>query len=599
MVDGGETSDGPNGGSATAIRAAMDRILASDALRGAPQLSAFLSFIVERALAGRGGELKGYTIAVEAFGRAPDFDPQTDPIVRVEAGRLRKALALYYAGEGADDPVRITMPVGAYVPVFQSVVPAAPAEPEAPRHEPQPAAAIESAAPVAAASAAARPDYGALAGRVLLWAALGLLVGAAIFLVWRDARQALDAVRLNAPAQNGAAADGDRAETGAVNAYLPVISVSFGETPSDPGLADVARTFTRLLVDALARFDDMVSIKAPADASEAQEKPDYTFEMNLDRVGDSVEGFGRLSFVRDGRIVWTTSTMRSLAGGAEDGALQELARRLAIRLAEPFGIIHADFRQAANSPAMRCLFKALNVRRTMKADDHLAARTCLEEVVEKDPGFHPAWSQLSLLILDEYTFGLNPKSGMPLERAMAAAMTAVRLAPSSARAQQAMMDVHFARGAIEDALKAGQEATARNPYDPDIMADLGARYIQLNRPAEGLPLLERAIELSTGRPSWYDFFAFVGAHLLGASKVAEAHAAILVADESPLSLLGRSLHAAVTGDDVGAMAAMRRLAQIEPLLVVDKRLFLSRAGFSSVVIDRILVDLGPAAAITP
>jgi predicted Zn-dependent protease len=200
-----------------------------------------------------------------------------------------------------------------------------------------------------------------------------------------------------------------------------------------------------------------------------------------------------------------------------------------------------------------------------------------------------------LLILDEYTFGLNPRPA-PLDRALSAAVTATRLAPSSARAQQVLMDVHFARGAIEDAVRAGREALARNPYDPDIMAGLGARYIQLNRPAEGLPLLERAIELSSGRPPWYDFFAFLGAHLMGADKLAQTHAAILLADESPLSLLGRALSYAVAGDEVGAMAAMRRLAEIEPLFPVDGRLYLTRAGFSTAVIDRILADLGPAAA---
>jgi tetratricopeptide (TPR) repeat protein len=317
--------------------------------------------------------------------------------------------------------------------------------------------------------------------------------------------------------------------------------------------------------------------------------------MNVNRAGDAIEGFGRLRFVRDGRIVWTTSTMRTLTPASQDSELQDLARRLAIRLAEPFGIIHADFRQATTSPATRCVFQALNVRRTMRADDHLAARDCIEELVERDPGFHPAWSQLALLILDEYTFGLNPRPA-PLDRALSAAVTATPLAPSSARAQQVLMDVHFARGAIEDAVRAGREALARNPYDPDIMAGLGARYIQLNRPAEGLPLLERAIELSSGRPPWYDFFAFLGAHLMGADKLAQTHAAILLADESPLSLLGRALSYAVAGDEVGAMAAMRRLAEIEPLFPVDGRLYLTRAGFSTAVIDRILADLGPAAA---
>ncbi|MCO5089381.1 MAG: hypothetical protein M9917_00005, partial [Bosea sp.] len=103
---------------AAIIRAELDHVLASDAFRAAPQLSAFLSFVVGRTLAGRAAELKGYTIAVEGLGRPADFNPQLDPIVRVEAGRLRRALAQYYAGDGDGDAVRISMPVGGYVPVF-------------------------------------------------------------------------------------------------------------------------------------------------------------------------------------------------------------------------------------------------------------------------------------------------------------------------------------------------------------------------------------------------------------------------------------------------------------------------------------------------
>ena len=77
----------------------------------------FLRFVVETTLAGRADRLKGYTVGVEALGRRDDFDPQVDAIVRVEAIRLRAALARYYSGAGASDH-RIEMPRGGYVPQF-------------------------------------------------------------------------------------------------------------------------------------------------------------------------------------------------------------------------------------------------------------------------------------------------------------------------------------------------------------------------------------------------------------------------------------------------------------------------------------------------
>jgi hypothetical protein len=104
------------------VRAALEQVTQSNHFRASLRLTAFLRFVVERTLAGRLKEIKGYTIAVEAFGRDPSFEPDTDPIVRVEAARLRRALAAYYAGRGRADRTIIDMPRGSYVPRFRRPV---------------------------------------------------------------------------------------------------------------------------------------------------------------------------------------------------------------------------------------------------------------------------------------------------------------------------------------------------------------------------------------------------------------------------------------------------------------------------------------------
>src|SRR6185312_2890509 len=86
----GAQADNPVGDSE--IRVVLERMAASEAFRGSPQLIAFLRYVVEATLDGHADRIKGYTIATEALGRTPDFDPQSDPIVRVEATRLRRAL---------------------------------------------------------------------------------------------------------------------------------------------------------------------------------------------------------------------------------------------------------------------------------------------------------------------------------------------------------------------------------------------------------------------------------------------------------------------------------------------------------------------------
>lgn len=100
------------------VKQALARLLAWPDLARSPQLANFLTYIVERRLTGDAQAIKAYSIAVDVFGRSPDFDPQADPIVRVQARRLRALLDQYYIGPGVDDPVRIQLPIGRYVPDF-------------------------------------------------------------------------------------------------------------------------------------------------------------------------------------------------------------------------------------------------------------------------------------------------------------------------------------------------------------------------------------------------------------------------------------------------------------------------------------------------
>ncbi len=108
------------------VRRALEACLRSTPFVRSPKLAAFLTFVVEEELAGRGDEIKAYTIAVRALGRSPGFDPVNDPSVRVEAGRLRRALDDAYTHHVEVGTLRIRIPTGGYRPVFQAVPPGAP-----------------------------------------------------------------------------------------------------------------------------------------------------------------------------------------------------------------------------------------------------------------------------------------------------------------------------------------------------------------------------------------------------------------------------------------------------------------------------------------
>ncbi len=102
-----------------AIEAVLDKLLGSTTLAPNPTLRRFLDYVVRQTLAGNSDRLKEYTIGVEVFARGARFDPRRDAIVRVQAFTLRERLREYYRTEGSTDPIAISIPRGAYRPVFE------------------------------------------------------------------------------------------------------------------------------------------------------------------------------------------------------------------------------------------------------------------------------------------------------------------------------------------------------------------------------------------------------------------------------------------------------------------------------------------------
>src|SRR3982751_3670007 len=104
---------------ATAVRTALESVLANAAFTGSEKLSHFLRFVVEETLEGRGDRIKDYVIGVEVYGKRTSYDPRTDSSVRVEAARLRSKLSRYYETDGHDEALLISVPKGSYVPTFE------------------------------------------------------------------------------------------------------------------------------------------------------------------------------------------------------------------------------------------------------------------------------------------------------------------------------------------------------------------------------------------------------------------------------------------------------------------------------------------------
>ena len=108
----------------SAIRRQLEKIVAHGLFARSERMGRFLRFAVERTIEGKGDVLKEYLIGVEVFDRKGSYDPRVDPIVRVEARRLRSKLKAYYDGDGREDPIVFEFNTGTYAPAIRERRPA-------------------------------------------------------------------------------------------------------------------------------------------------------------------------------------------------------------------------------------------------------------------------------------------------------------------------------------------------------------------------------------------------------------------------------------------------------------------------------------------
>jgi len=572
------------------IRVALERMAASEAFRGSPQLVAFLRYVVDATLRGAADRIKGYTIAVEALGRADNFDPQTDPIVRVEAMRLRRALARYYDNGGKHDPVAIDLPLGNYVPTFRRVAPAgpvAPAEPpsvaaqEPPRH----ARWRDANWPRIAASLALVALGGGIYGGLDLW----------FDFKTPNPNTALVTAQTRASEQ-----------TARSTAAYPVIYVGTFQPAGDAGAAQADRLRGKVR-DALARFDEIAVISGPPPAADRRRAGVTDTQASHYALTASVETSKTglisvallLADLSDGRIAFARTFAR-MRHDDDVGAEEAIVREVAVALAQPYGIIHARERalhmgSATGDPRYRCLIDFYDYWRTSDVGQHARVRDCLERATAADPSFAPGFAALAEIVLQEHRRGLNPRAGdePSLERALRAARHAVELRPGSAHAHQALMDALFMRGAYALALEAGDKAVTLNPYHPSVLGCYGARLIALGHVEKGGRYMREAAQAGTVRPGWLEFYLFFAAYLSDDQRAAAAHASQMVLSQFSLGLLAHALVAVQSGKPALAREHLAQLGETQPPWREDLPREIRKLFPAEAIAVRLIRDLSP------
>lgn len=595
-----DTQPLPSGVSAEAVREALARVLEADELRPSPQLSNILRFVVEATLDGRQDAIKGYTIAVEALGRDPSFDPQADPIVRVEATRLRRALERYYAGAGTNDDIEIMVPRGSYVPQFrlrrEGAAPAltpslAPGADEAP---------VDAPADVEAPRADRwRPRWPliALFAGLILAVAVGGMMEALDPLGWR----ALIAGPQPHPVERANRLGIPMVEVRSFEATGAPTPASTGGTPEfDPRALEVR------VRDALARFD-LVDVLATPDARPALDcsAPPAAASSAFSLGGlvenhedGSVSVLLRLSDVCDGTIVWSRE-FESLKRGDPTGTEVALVRDIMSAIAEPYGIIQARARARAAAAGgvtaagpYGCVLLAYGYWRSYAPAEHASARDCLERALAADDTFALGHALLAELYLDEVRTGAPAGAPTPaLNRALTEAEQAVELAPTSAYARRVLMDVHFFRGERGQAISAGETAIELNPYDVDVIADVGGRLIAFGQIERGEALLASARSVAPGAPPWVDYHRVIAAYLRGDAAAASAAADHLMGEGYAPGLLARALAEKLAGETDAARADLHRLVMLAPAWGTDTDAMIARFFPDPGIAKRVRTDL--------
>lgn len=314
---------------AAAIRVQLDRILSSAAFPAGERRRAFLRFVVEEALAGRAEKLKGVAIAIAVFGRDETFDQQVDPVVRLEARRLRRDLDSYYVAAGQADPIRISIPKGGYVPLFTAVTSGIHAEATA--------AAVPPGPPRAAGLRGLRRIHARTVSVNLLAASLVAFAVVAAT-VWHGLQHARDA----APRPDDAAT---ASVTDPAIAVLPLLNLS-----GDPDQQYLCDGLSEQLVTELARsghFSVMSLGNALADETVTADPREIGRKLGVDHVVEgSVRTFGRtvkvsvrLVDARNGRHLWVGEYQDTFGPRTIFDLQESVAQRVAGTLTGTDGVL--------------------------------------------------------------------------------------------------------------------------------------------------------------------------------------------------------------------------------------------------------------------
>ncbi len=486
---------------------ALERILGSPEFKASGRRKEFLRYLVEAGLADDRKRLKAFAIAVDVFGRGDSFDSQTDPVVRLEARRLRRDLEHYYLTAGRQDPVRISIPKGGYAPAFEWQDDARPPtvdETQVLGKEP-----LQEGEPRPKGNRPSRWSW--FAATVLVIAAVGALV-------WYEFAQDK---RLSAMNATKSATGGEDPAT-AVPKGPRIAVVPFQNLSGDPGQDYLVHGISDRIVTDLARFKALLVISTHSSAEYQERSTDpqtlrqefgvnYLLTGSVRRDEDQIRLLTRLVDAESGNIIWAGSYSNELTPSNVFEIQENVSQQVAATIGGRYGVIaEAGQTKARRHPptslsAYECVLRYYHHQRLIERREHAEVRACLERAVKVDPQYADAWAVLANVYAQEYRFGYNPRAKRydSLEQSFAAAKRAVDLEPRNPTAQLMFANALFDRHDFIGFRAAGEQAIMLNPNDPETLAHFGTRLVYMGEWERGFTLASKAIALDPEHPGWY------------------------------------------------------------------------------------------------
>jgi adenylate cyclase len=427
------------------IRQQLEKILASPEFQTSPMLCDFLRFVVEKTLSGCAQEIKGYTVATEVFGRKADFDAGKDTIVRIQGGRLRRALERYYLTIGGQDPIRIDIPKGAYVPTFHLV---ARAETEV------------DASTVAQDEAVLSPPPG-------------------------PSVAVLPLLNLTGDRKQEFFADGLAEEiTNELARYQDLRVIAFQSTLRWRGAKFDAREVGR---DLHIRFFLEGSIRKEA-----------TLIKITVRLVDTVNGMQ----------VWGDQYQRQLKPDKLIALQEEIAQNVAGKIGSEYGIISWNLSKESQKKPPESLdtyeafLRFYHHVNDLTPETYEEALRVLEQAVTREPKCGLAWSLLALLYFMNHNLQFSPLK-TPLEKALVFAKKGASLDSQNQQVRATMAFVYFFLNERDSFLLEVERTMALNPKSPFLSGYMGwllALYGEWDR---GLVIMRKGMELNPHYPGWF------------------------------------------------------------------------------------------------